>query len=178
MFNDSNWKEILKNHNDPLTIGDLTDILNLTPKMVRKYLKRAGIDYKVMSRKFYVSKATWMRHVRSVFKKIGYASPNDMARVITRLNHMWEVGINPPLPEPSEEEKEQLNKKLSESRRIGFREGYSRGKKEKTAEAITELTEEGFTEKKIAELLNISENEVKSVRNSDKGKILIINKTS
>ena len=45
MFNDSNWKEILKDRKDPLSISDLTDILGLTPKMVRKYLKRAGIDY-------------------------------------------------------------------------------------------------------------------------------------
>ena len=178
MFNDSNWKEILKEYDDPLTINNLSKILEITPKMVRKYLKRAKIDYKIMSKKFFVPKATWLKHVKSVFKAVGYASPNDMARVITRLNHMWEVGINPPLPEPSEEEKEQLNKKLCESRRIGFREGYYRGKKEKTEETIEELTEEGFTEKKIAELLNISENEVKSHRNTEKGTILQINKTS
>ena len=178
MFDDSNWKEILKTRNDPLTVRDLTEILGLTPKMVRKYLKRAGVDYKVMSRMFCVPKATWLRHVRSVFRKAGYASPDDMARVMTRLNHMWEAGINPPLPEPSEEEKEQLDKKLRESRRMGFREGYNRGKREKTAEAITELTAEGFTEKKTAELLNISENEVRSVLNPEKGKILTINKTS
>jgi predicted transcriptional regulator len=178
MFNDSNWKEILKKRNDPLSIGDLTDILGLTPKMVRKYLKRADIEYKVMSRKFYVSKATWMKHVRSVFKKVGYASPNDMARVMTRLNHMWEAGINPPPPEPDDEQKEILNKKLIESRRIGYREGYAKGRKEKTSEAVNELSEDGFTNRKIANLLNISENEVKNYLDPETGVILQIPKTS
>ena len=172
MFNDSNWKEILKDRKDPLSISDLTDILGLTPKMVRKYLKRAGIDYKVLSRKFYVTKATWLRHVRSVFKKVGYASPNDMARVMTKLNHMWEAGINPPPPEPNDEEKEILNRKLNESRKIGYREGYARGRKEKTSEAVTELSEDGFTNKKIANLLNISENEVKNYLDPETGVIL------
>lgn len=140
--------------------------------MVRKYLKRAGIDYKVLSRKFYVTKATWLRHVRSVFKKVGYASPNDMARVMTKLNHMWEAGINPPPPEPNDEEKEILNRKLNESRKIGYREGYARGRKEKTSEAVAELSEDGFTNKKIANLLNISENEVRNCLDPETGVIL------
>ncbi len=172
MFNDSNWKEILKDRPDPLTIGDLTDILGLTPKMVRKYLKRASIDYKIMSRKFYVSKATWLRHVRSVFKNVGYASPSDMARVMIKLNHMWEAGINPPPPEPNDEEKQILNRKLNESRKIGYREGYARGRKEKTSEAVTELSEDGFTNKKIANLLNISEAEVRNCLDPETGVIL------
>ncbi|MBR4765441.1 MAG: hypothetical protein IK085_01615 [Clostridia bacterium] len=172
MFNDSNWKEILKDRPDPLTIGDLTEILGLTPKMVRKYLKRSGINYKVMSRKFYVSKAVWLRHVRSLFKNIGYASPSDMARLMKRLTHMWEVGINPPPPEPTDEEREVLNRKLNESRKIGYREGYARGKKEKTSEAVNELSEDGFTNKKIANLLNISEAEVRNCLDPETGVIL------
>lgn len=172
MFDNSNWRIILSKYDDPLTIGNLSETLGITPKMVRKYLKRASVDYMIISRKYLVQKKVWLNHIKMVFSKVGFATPNDMARFMLKLNHMWEAGINPPPPEPSNEEKERLNKKLHECRNIGFREGYARGKKEKTEETVKELIEEGFTERKIAELLNISDNDVKAYLDPETGVIL------
>ena len=172
MFDDSKWSEILNQYDDPLTVSNLAEILGITRKMVRKYFKRAGVSYKVLSKTFYVTKAVWIRHVKTVFAKVGTATPNDMARWMLKYNHLWEISVNPPLPEPTDEEQKRLDRLLNESRRDGFLIGREKGRSESKEEAIRNLREEGFTEKKIAAILNLSERDVRTVLSEDAGTLI------